>query len=182
MNQIKFVVIVILLIIGSLSFSVAEEIKTPAEKVQALMVDPATGKKTDLVFNKKSHRWEVPISSAERAINPSAVNMPDSFFIRDPKTGNDYPVRWERYHEYVWETDDKSSDLKNPSVEFIAGYYPPGKIPNEAKYVRQEAAGKSQKGPDDSQTAQNSEKKYGPGSDSGYKRPPSTPTVRKSTS
>ena len=139
MNRMKCIVIAILLIIGPLSFSVAEEGMIPAEKAEAFTVDPATGHRTDLVFNKKSHRWEVPISSLERAKNPLAVNMPDSFFIRDPKTGKDYPVRWERYHDYVWVTDDTSSDVKNPSVEFIADYYPPGENPGMARFARQEA-------------------------------------------
>lgn len=126
MNWIKCIAITVLLIIGPLSFSVAGEVKIPAEKAEAFTVDPATGNRTDLVFNKRSHRWEVPISSLERAINPLAVNMPDSFFIRDPKTGSAYPVRWEPYHEYAWGMDDRSSLLKNPPVEFIADYYPPG--------------------------------------------------------
>jgi hypothetical protein len=139
MNRVKCIVIAILLIIGPLSFSVAEEVIIPAEKAEAFTVDPATGHRIDLVFNKKSHRWEVPISSLERAKNPLAVNMPNSFFIRDSKTGKDYPVRWERYHDYVWGMDDRSSDLKNPSVEFITDYYPPGKNPGMAEFARQEA-------------------------------------------
>jgi hypothetical protein len=126
MSLIKCLFIIVLSIIGPLNFSPAEEVKIQAEKVEAFTVDPATGNRTDLVFNKRSHRWEVPISSLERAINPLAVKMPESFFIRDPKTGNTYPVRWEPYHQYVWGMDDRSSDLKNPPVEFIANYYPPG--------------------------------------------------------
>ena len=140
MNSIKCIVIIVLSIIGPLNFSAAEEVKIPAEKVEAFTVDSVTGTRTDLVFHNKSHRWEIPISNLERAINPLAVKMPESFFVKDPTTGSIYPVRYEPYHEYVWARDDRSSQLKNPPVEFIADYYLPGEYAPRVLYYHIEAS------------------------------------------